>query len=63
MVNVVLVVNDEEGKPEEFENLTSVEVRGPTGVATYRLDPLQDHTLKIVVNGEKAKKKATAEKA
>lgn len=48
---VELVVNDESQKEVEVSEITSVEIRGATGVATYRLDPLQDTVIKLVVVG------------
>ena len=49
MTKVVLVLNNEESDVTEADDLSVVEVRGATGTATYRLDPMQDHTIKLVV--------------
>jgi len=48
---VQLVVNDKEASSFDVTEITSVEIRGATGVATYRLDPLQDAVIKLVVIG------------
>lgn len=51
MTKVIVVANGEESEVDDFDVLTSVEVRGATGVARYTLDPRQDAVIKIVVNG------------
>jgi hypothetical protein len=52
MAKVVLVVNGKESEVGEFDTLVDVRVTGSTGSAAYRLDPLQDNLLRIVVEGE-----------
>jgi len=52
MSKVVLVVNGKETKVGDFDTLQRVLVAGSTGQAQYRLDPLQDSLVKIVVDGE-----------
>lgn len=51
---VELVVNDEKKNEVTVSEITSVEIRGATGVATYRLDPMQDTVIKLVVVGKVA---------
>lgn len=51
---VELVVNDETKNEVEVSEIVSVEIRGATGVATYRLDPNQDVVIKLVVVGKVA---------
>jgi hypothetical protein len=51
---VELVVNDEKKNEVTVSEITSVEIRGATGVATYRLDPTQDVVIKLVVVGKVA---------
>lgn len=50
-VKVDFVVNDKSKGNVDLSRLQSVEVRGATGVASYRVDPLQDTIIKIVVVG------------
>jgi len=52
-VKVILEVNGEEAHSAEVESVSIAEIRGSTGVASYRTDPTQDHTIKVVVNGTK----------
>lgn len=52
--SVELVVNDETKDQVEVSEITSVEIRGATGVARYRLDPSQDVVIKLVVTGKVA---------
>ena len=49
---VQLVVNEEQKQEVVVSEITSVEIRGATGVATYRLDPMQDTVIKLVVVGK-----------
>lgn len=51
---VELVVNDESKQEVEVSEITSVEIRGATGTAKYRLDPMQDTVIKLVVVGKVA---------
>jgi hypothetical protein len=51
MTKVVLVSNGDEKELDDYETLSSVEVRGATGVSRYTLDARQDAVIKIVVNG------------
>jgi len=48
---VQFVLNDDSKGEFDVTEVTSVEIRGATGVATYRIDPLQDTLIKLVVTG------------
>jgi hypothetical protein len=56
-VKIEFIVNDHQKGKVDLSQLNSVEVRGATGVATYRVDPLQDTLVRIVVVGVPAKEK------
>jgi len=56
-VNVDFVVNDKSKGNVDLSQLVSVEIRGATGCASYRVDPLQDVVIKIVVVGVPANSK------
>jgi hypothetical protein len=50
-VSVDFVVNDKSKGNVDLSQLQSVEIRGATGCASYRVDPLQDVLIRIVVVG------------
>lgn len=60
---VELVVNEEKKDEVTVSEITSVEIRGATGVATYRLDPMQDTVIKLVVVGKVAQEDELPEAA
>jgi len=49
MIKVIQSVDGTETELGDFEKLVSVAVTGATGTAEYRLDPLQDNIIKLVV--------------
>jgi hypothetical protein len=49
MIKVIQSVDGTETELGDFEKLISVAVTGATGTAEYRLDPLQDNVIKLVV--------------